>query len=157
MHTKEFIEKLRKRMIENNPANKPEVREKISKTWFKKGEHAHPDTEFKKGDKGHLGYAHSQEAKDKMSKSRKGKNKGKDNPSWKGDNVGYIPLHSWVYRELGKPVKCEHCGAVVGLVWANKSMTYKRDLTDWIPLCKKCHAKYDGIGLNRKRENGRFI
>lgn len=28
--------------------------------------------------------------------------------------------------------------------WANKSHKYKRELTDWISLCVKCHKKYDG-------------
>ena len=68
-------------------------------------------------------------------------------PNWKGDNVGYTGLHKWVVSKLGQPTKCEHCGkdGLTGhqIHWANKSGEYKRDITDWIRLCAKCHAKYD--------------
>ncbi len=30
-----------------------------------------------------------------------------------------------------------------GIQWANKSHTYKRELTDWFALCGTCHKKYD--------------
>lgn len=66
---------------------------------------------------------------------------------WKGDEVEYRALHAWVERQLGKPTKCEHCDKdnLVGqqINWANKSGEYKRDITDWIRLCVKCHRKYD--------------
>lgn len=70
---------------------------------------------------------------------------------WKGSNVSYGALHHWVYRHLGKPKKCEHCG-VKGLKrkdgrsaiqYANVSHKYLRDLTDWISLCTPCHGIYD--------------
>ena len=74
---------------------------------------------------------------------------GKNNHQWKGDNVSYNQLHKWVVKYLGKPNVCEHCGKS-GLSskqrqidWANKSHEYKRDLSDWIRLCKKCHYHYD--------------
>lgn len=65
--------------------------------------------------------------------------------AWKGDEVGKAALHNWVERKLGKPRKCEHCGTEEAshYDWANKSQEYKRDLTDWMRLCRKCHAKYD--------------
>lgn len=67
--------------------------------------------------------------------------------NWKGDEVGKVPLHLWVIRRLGKPTKCEFCGKdnLSGhkIHWANKSRTYKRDITDWIRLCVSCHKKYD--------------
>jgi len=66
---------------------------------------------------------------------------------WMGDDVGYSGLHAWVKKNLGKPDTCEHCGKT-GLRghkihWANKSGEYKREITDWIRLCVKCHSKYD--------------
>lgn len=72
---------------------------------------------------------------------------GKEHKLWKGDNVGYDALHTWLYRELGRPETCEFCGKT-GLVgrkihWANKSGNYKRIKTDWIRLCAKCHYHYD--------------
>lgn len=69
------------------------------------------------------------------------------NPNWKGDKVGYMALHAWVGRKLGKPSYCTHCFKTEGkFEWANKSGEYKRDLDDWIRLCKSCHNKYDDIG-----------
>ena len=73
--------------------------------------------------------------------------KGATGNHWKGDEVGYGALHDWVYRELGRPNKCIHCGLVSNnpykMQWANLSGQYKRDLDDWIRLCAKCHKKYD--------------
>lgn len=72
---------------------------------------------------------------------------GKKHPAWKGDAVGYDGLHKWVYSMLGRPEKCEHCGkdGLKGreIDWANKSQEYRRDATDWLRLCKKCHKAYD--------------
>lgn len=70
---------------------------------------------------------------------------GSNNVMWKGDNVGYRALHIWVERELGKPSKCEHCNIkhAKRFEWANKSHEYKRDITDWLRLCTKCHREYD--------------
>lgn len=68
---------------------------------------------------------------------------------FQGTRDQYRVLHRWVERKLGKPNKCEHCGKIVlnnrYIHWANKSGLYLRDLTDWIRLCSKCHAKYDKI------------
>lgn len=71
--------------------------------------------------------------------------RGENSPNWKGDDVGITALHNWVERELGKPKKCEHCGDTSKRKydWANKSQEYKRELTDWIRLCRACHTKYD--------------
>ncbi len=80
--------------------------------------------------------------------------KGEQSHVWKGDKVGYEALHQWVYRELGAPNKCTHCGKSSkypqGMHWANKSNEYKRDLSDWIRLCAKCHKAYDK-GKKQKR------
>lgn len=73
----------------------------------------------------------------------------KDNrsPHWKGDAVGYGALHDWVVSRKGKAEKCEKCGSIKNVNWSNISMTYRRDLTDWMELCRFCHVKYD-------RQNG---
>jgi hypothetical protein len=66
--------------------------------------------------------------------------------NWKGSKVGKAALHNWVERQLGKPQKCDHCGTTDILKkyeWANKSQKYKRELSDWMRLCTKCHWKYD--------------
>ncbi len=88
-----------------------------------------------------IGTRHTEETKQKMKLSAK---VGKSNNKWEGDSVGYRALHYWIERNLGKPTLCEHCGLVKGRMhWANKSHKYKRDVTDWIRLCPKCHKKYD--------------
>lgn len=73
---------------------------------------------------------------------------GEEHPNWK-DDVGYTALHSWVRRQLGKPMKCEYCGFKSDnprkIHWANKSQEYKRDTNDWLRLCVKCHHNYDNI------------
>lgn len=113
-----------------------------------------PKNHFKKGHK------HSESTKRKISKIQKGRKHlpqegfqkgheglaGKNNSMWKNDQVGYGALHDWVRRYKGKPLTCEHCGKSYKerkLHWANKSHTYKRDLTDWLSLCVPCHSKYD--------------
>lgn len=67
--------------------------------------------------------------------------------NWKGNAVGYGGLHDWITRKRGKPSFCEHCKKsdlrTRCYQWANKSHEYKRDLSDWIRLCGKCHKKYD--------------
>lgn len=71
--------------------------------------------------------------------------KEEESKNWKGDSVGKSALHDWVIKHLGKPRKCEHCQSTESKLydWANVSQTYKRDLKDWIRLCRACHAKYD--------------
>lgn len=73
--------------------------------------------------------------------------KGNRNGMWKGNQVSYSALHHWIKRELGQPTKCEHCGKdgfnTRQIEWANKSRQYKRDLDDWLRLCKSCHKFYD--------------
>lgn len=71
--------------------------------------------------------------------------KGINHSRWKGDNVRYRALHAWVTRELGRPSKCEDCGAktLKNFEWANISGNYLRDLKDWKSLCRKCHRAFD--------------
>lgn len=73
--------------------------------------------------------------------------KGDNHGMWKGDKVGYHALHTWLKRELGTPMVCEFCKIEKEngrqIHWANKSKEYKRDLTDWLRLCAKCHWHYD--------------
>lgn len=73
------------------------------------------------------------------------------------ENPSYASLHDWVSRHKGKAIKCEHCGNINGRIeWANLSHEYKRDLNDWLSLCKKCHVKYDmanGWGMATKKFN----
>ena len=77
----------------------------------------------------------------------KSKVAGGKNTQWRGNKVGYVALHSWLRRELGKPNRCDFCGRNDEnqniYEWANKSGYYLRELNDWMRLCKKCHNRYD--------------
>ncbi len=74
-----------------------------------------------------------------------GDTKGDKNYKWKGDEVGYSALHKWVVRYAGNPKHCAYCETLDAkrYDWANISHSYKRDLSDWIRLCRKCHISYD--------------
>lgn len=69
---------------------------------------------------------------------------GSKNSNWKGDNVGYIALHDWVDIHMPDIKECMYCGSEDSLQWANISRKYKRDLSDWMRLCRGCHRRYDG-------------
>jgi len=60
-----------------------------------------------------------------------------------GDDIKYISLHNWVRQHLGKANKCENGCVAEKYDWASKSHKAKRDLNDYISLCKKCHGIYD--------------
>lgn len=80
-------------------------------------------------------------------KGMKGINANEKNGQWKGDKVRYSCLHKWVRRKLGSPRICDDCGTKEAKKynWANKSGKYKRDLSDWKRLCKKCHNIFDDV------------
>jgi len=83
----------------------------------------------------------SQETKNKMGESKI----GPKNHMWKGDKVKYQPLHAWVKRHKPKSMFCEKCGKVTSkLDLANISGEYKRDISDFRWLCRRCHMKEDG-------------
>ena len=95
-----------------------------------------------------------------ISKALKGKYLGEKSGKWQGDDIGYGTLHEWVSRMLGKPSLCKDCGTTDGVFdWANKSGKYKRNLTDWIRLCRVCHRKYDNHSEKLKKawERGAYL
>jgi hypothetical protein len=70
-------------------------------------------------------------------------NHGERNGHW-NKNVGYGGIHKWVRRNRPAPNHCEICGVKrERLDCANISGEYKRDLEDWIYLCRRCHMKTD--------------
>lgn len=79
--------------------------------------------------------------------------RGEDKSQWKGEAAGYKALHDWVRREKGEPERCESCGTTQGrLEWANASGQYRRDLDDWIALCRTCHRRHDSPTCKRGHE-----
>ena len=93
---------------------------------------------------------------EKVSKSLIGKTEEKSR-RWKGDNAGYVAIHIWLKKKLGKACKCENPNCVYPkkikyrkpiikprrYEWANISRENKRDINDWIQLCPSCHRTYD--------------
>lgn len=114
---------------------------------------------------GMSGRKHTLESKEKMRRNRLKKipwNKGitfmqgEDHPQWKGDGVGYTALHSWINRRLGKAVHCTFAQSIGSTCnttyeWANISHEYRRDLSDWMPLCQKCHLGFDKGFLSARK------
>ena len=86
----------------------------------------------------------------KMNRSRgvsKPSVSGEKNGMWKGALVGYLGIHSWVARKMGKAkdhqcsMACGDCGG--RMEWSNISRQYRRDLSDWRPLCVVHHRRTD--------------
>ena len=85
---------------------------------------------------------HTPEWNKKISEAQKGERGN----NWKGALASYNSVHYFVRRTFGKPTKCEHCGGTFSgrkIEWANVSGKYKRDRSDWIRLCARCHKKFD--------------
>ena len=75
---------------------------------------------------------------------------GKSTPNWKGDDVKYQGLHKWLRNHYGKADKCENvnCSKKSNTFdWANVSGEYKRDINDYIKLCRSCHINMDRRGI----------
>lgn len=76
---------------------------------------------------------------------------GNKNPAWKGDNVKYGSLHDYIKCHIPKSKFCQNCKKGKALDLANISGKYKRDLSDWEWLCRKCHMTKDGRMKNLKQ------
>ena len=67
--------------------------------------------------------------------------------NWKGENASYSAKHKWMYKQFGQPNTCENCRKTKlkgrFIQWANISGKHKRERTDWLRLCTKCHKNYD--------------
>ena len=85
------------------------------------------------------------------SEESKNKIRGEKNHSWKGDKVGRIALHEWIRNRKPKPIFCEKCNLKYALDLANISQKYKRELSDWNWLCRRCHMVEDGRIKNLKQ------
>ena len=79
-------------------------------------------------------------------RKKNGWDKGENHPQWKGEDVKYQSLHIWVRRQKGDASECwnEHCeGLSNSFDWANIDGEYRRNLDDFISLCRSCHKLYD--------------
>lgn len=100
------------------------------------------------------GWHHSEETKQKIGTANKGRTRkswsdriGDKNPNWKGGKAYYHNSHVWVREKLNLPkgakVACTICGTVGPVTVHNKSRKYKRQLSDWVVCCRKCHKQLD--------------
>lgn len=70
--------------------------------------------------------------------------------SFIGDISEYKRIHYMVRKEFGNPEECSECKTRDKRIeWANKKGRYVLDIKEWIPLCKKCHFKYDKVESRR--------
>lgn len=63
----------------------------------------------------------------------------------------YQALHYWVRKQKGKAIKCEQCGSIKSVQHANLSGEYKKDLEDFMQLCRRCHSEYDWKKIRGRR------
>jgi len=66
------------------------------------------------------------------------------NPFWKGDKAGLDAIHVWVTKRFPKPELCQGCGEEPPIDLANISQEYRRLISDWEWLCRRCHMTKDG-------------
>lgn len=113
-------------------------------TLFKKGQNVSVVTQFKSGHTFWLGKKrpYLKGNKEALEKSPY-RQKNELHPGWKGDKVGYAGIHSWLRRNFVKPNVCQNCEEQKELQWANISHEYKRDIKDYVALCRVCHSYYD--------------
>jgi hypothetical protein len=71
-----------------------------------------------------------------------------NNPQWRGNLAGRTALHEWIRRRKPKPLLCEKCKERPPCDLANISGNYKREITDYQWLCRRCHMKGDNRILN---------
>lgn len=74
---------------------------------------------------------------------------GEKNHAWKGDGASYQALHVRLYKRFGKPSQCSVCGTkeAPAFDYANLTGNYT-DLSDYAPMCRSCHHKFDGRAAN---------
>lgn len=62
----------------------------------------------------------------------------------KRGEIQYATLHQWVKYHKPKSLFCEICGLISNKLDASSiNHTYKRDISQWRWLCRKCHFKED--------------
>jgi hypothetical protein len=74
---------------------------------------------------------------------RAGVPRGEGHHRWT-EEPSYSALHRWVAWHRGSAGShlCADCGGPAS-DWANVSGEYRRDLDDFIPLCRPCHWRFD--------------
>ena len=78
---------------------------------------------------------------------------GDKNHMWKGDKVGYFALHVWINRHKTKSNYCEFCSREGYTELGNVSGEYKRDVNDFMWVCKDCNRNMNSGVINIKMIN----
>lgn len=80
---------------------------------------------------------------------------GEKNHAWRGDEASYQALHCRLYSRFGKPEKCSVCGTTEAAAfdYANLTGNYA-DVSDYAPMCRSCHHRFDGRAANLKGKEG---
>ena len=93
-------------------------------------------------------WKHSKKAKMKMSEAKQ----DEKHWNWKGNKAKPSAIHFWIYKKKGKAENyiCK-CGKQAQ-DWSNRDHLYKRNLDDYIALCKSCHMKFDYQFNNRNNK-----
>lgn len=86
--------------------------------------------------KGHIGKELSKEHKTRIRQGQLEKLKIKP-------NAKYNAIHEWIRKRKQKPELCEKCKINKPYDLANLSGNYKRDVQDYLWLCRKCHYHLD--------------
>lgn len=74
---------------------------------------------------------------------------GNRNHAWKGDRASRYAFHRRLYTRYGKPFKCSVCRTTQAKHYDYASLNGRyEDLTDYAPMCRSCHSKYDKKILN---------
>ena len=77
--------------------------------------------------------------------------RGEEHPSSIPINkLSYDGLHIRLRKHKPKPLQCSMCGEIKKLELANISGKYKRDIRDFIWVCRSCHMWWDGRIKNLK-------
>lgn len=73
----------------------------------------------------------------------------------------YFTIHKWVYRKIGKNKCCSICKTNSGRIENAliRGKIYEKKVENFIPLCVKCHSKYDNSlkGVKRSSETKKRI
>lgn len=91
--------------------------------------------------------------------------RGAQNAKWRGDGVGYNTMHHRLrlYRGRATGYICMHCGSLaqqwaydhadpderIGDAGRGRRFRYSTDLNHYIPLCRRCHRRFDLANLGR--------
>lgn len=73
----------------------------------------------------------------------RGDSAGEKHPRWTGDAISYDGLHHWIRRHFQKLGYCAFCEKEGRTEFANISGEYRRDIEDYVELCRPCHKKFD--------------